>query len=237
MFTSHISPTNHSKLVKLVGQRCEVRCKIDGILSKSLWDTGAMVSVVSRKWLSANVPDAELRDVRELLDEPLELRTANKNSLPYSGWVEMQFELTSGGAKLSVPFLVVDSEIDRPIIGFNVIIEILKNKDFSLIDELVSAMDVDKKKAECVVSLLESIIERDFVSEVKSDKRNMTIPAGHAVKIKGRVKTENIDAPIPVIFEPDELREWPESLTINEKVLMLCRGQQCVCISVKHQSA
>ena len=168
-----------------------------------------MVSVVSRKWLDLNVPDAELRDVRELLDEPLQLRTANKKSLPYSGWVEMKFELASG-AHLRVPFLVVDSDIGRPIIGFNVILEILKNKEFSLIDELVCAMDVDKEKAECVINLLESIVEEDYVSEVKSDKRNVTIPAGHAVKIKGRVKTENVNSTIPVIFEPDELSEWPE---------------------------
>ena len=87
MFASHISPSNHAKLVKLVGERCEVRCRIDSILSGSLWDTGAMVSVVSRKWFNENIWDAELRDVRELLDEPLELRTANKKSLPYIGWL------------------------------------------------------------------------------------------------------------------------------------------------------
>ena len=140
-----------------------MRCKIDGIVSESLWDTGAMVSIVSRKWLDRNFANAQLRDVCELLDEPLQLRTANKKPLPYSGWVDMKFELASG-AHLRVPFLVVDSDIDRPIIGFNVILEILKNKEFSLIDELVSAMDVDKEKAECVVNLLESIIEEDFVS-------------------------------------------------------------------------
>ena len=142
----------------------------------------------------------------------------------------------ASGAHLRVPFLVVDNDIGSPIIGFNVILEILKMKDFSLIDELVSAMDVDRVKAECVISLLEAIGEDDFVSEVKSDKRNVTIPAGHSVMIKGCVKTENIDSEIPVVFEPDEVNQWSESLQISEKVLMLRRGQQRVHINVINTS-
>ena len=98
--------------------------------------------------------------------------------------------------------------------------EMLKKKDFSLIDELVSAMDVNKEKVGCIINLLETIVDEDFVSEVKSDKRNLVIPAGQSIKIKGRVKTENIDSPIPVIFEPDEVSEWPEVLKINESVLL-----------------
>ena len=135
-----------------------------------------------------------------------------------------------------MPFLVVDSDIGSPIIGFNVIIEILKNKQFCLIDELVSAMDVDREKVGCMINLLESIVDEDFVSDVKADKRNRTIPAGHSVKIKGCVKTENIDSPTPVIFEPDEVSEWPESLKINEKVIMLHRGQQRININVINTS-
>ena len=102
--------------------------------------------------------------------------------MPYSGWVELSFQLSSG-VVLRVPFLVVDTDIERPIIGFNVIIEMLKHKEFSLIDELAYAIEVDKKKAECVINLLDTISEDDFVSTVKSDKRNIIIPAGLSMKI------------------------------------------------------
>ena len=50
------------------------------------------------------------------------------------------------------------------------------------------------------------------------------------------MKTENINSPIPVIFEPDEVSEWPESLKVNEKILMLRPGQQRVHINVINTS-
>ena len=92
MFRSHISPSNHAKLVKLVGEKCEIRCKIENKVTQSLWDTGAQVSVVSQKWLDEEVPEAKLRDVKELLDEPLRIQAANKKSIPYNGWVELSFQ-------------------------------------------------------------------------------------------------------------------------------------------------
>ena len=89
MFRSHLSPTNHKKLIKLVGEKCLVRCNISGIPSRSLWDTGAMVSAVSKKWLRKHFRDMPIRDIDELLSEPLRVQAANKKSLPYSGWVEL----------------------------------------------------------------------------------------------------------------------------------------------------
>ena len=231
MFRSHLSPSNHCKLVKLVGEKCLVRCKVAGIPSRCLWDTGAMISVLSKRWLKTMLPHEVIRNIEELLSEPLRVQTANKKSLPYSGWVELSFELSTG--VLRVPFLVVDSDIEQPIIGFNAI---MKNNAFDLIDELSEAMNVDKEKAEVVVNLLSVINEDDSLSVVKSEKRNVTIPAGQSMSIKGRVKVQGLESTDPVVFEPDEIGEWPEALKINEKVLNLHRGQQRVSINVINTS-
>ena len=80
-----------------------------------LWDTGAMVSVVSKKWLGRNFPGTNIRNIEELLDEPLRIKTANKTVLEYSGWVELMFKLESDTEELAVPFLVVDSDIDTVV--------------------------------------------------------------------------------------------------------------------------
>ena len=42
-----LSPREQSKLIRLVGRRCLVKCFLSGISTEALWDTGAQVSLVS----------------------------------------------------------------------------------------------------------------------------------------------------------------------------------------------
>ena len=74
------------------------------------------------------------------------------------------------------------------------------------------------------------------LSSVKSDKRNVVIPGGHVVKIKGRVKVADLHSTVPAIFEPDECQNWPEELRITEKLVTLHRGQQKINLSVVNTS-
>ena len=46
--------------------------------------------------------------------------------MPYIGWVELNFRLLSSKEELAVPFLVTDQSLDTPIIGFNMIEEIVR---------------------------------------------------------------------------------------------------------------
>ena len=141
MFKSHITPTNHQRLIKLVGEKCIVNAKISNVPSKCLWDTGAQISVVSRRWLRKHFPSVKMRPIEELLNEPLLIRTANKTLLCYSGWVEFMFEVDS--VQLPVPFLIVDTDIERPIIGYNVIKEMCKLKDEGTVEWLCRNLKVE----------------------------------------------------------------------------------------------
>ena len=47
---SPISPKNHNKLLKLIGSKPKINFELNGIKCKGLWDTGSMVSLVSRAW-------------------------------------------------------------------------------------------------------------------------------------------------------------------------------------------
>lgn len=116
MFKSHLKPASHRKLIKLVGRRCEVRCQLNGLKTKGLWDTGAMISGVSRNWLSEWFPDAEVKDISELLEQPLDVRSANQGKMPFEGWVELSFQMSTGPS-IQVPFLVLSGDLSTPIIG------------------------------------------------------------------------------------------------------------------------
>ena len=118
MFNSHLTPAKLTKLVKLVGEKCNMDCELAGEKRSCLMDSGSQICGVGSDWLKENLPGEKIRDISELLDEPLLVRTANKSVLPYRGWVSLPFKF--GNIELDVPFLVCDSKLERPIIGFNV---------------------------------------------------------------------------------------------------------------------
>ena len=100
----------------------------------ALWDTGAQVSVMSEAWKSQNLPDAKIHPISDLLkgNEILDLRTANGSKIPFQGWVEVSLNLcdpkgqTSESDEVIVPVLVSSNVVQRLIIGFNAIVEIMR---------------------------------------------------------------------------------------------------------------
>jgi hypothetical protein len=59
----------------------------------------------------------------------LEINAANGTAIPCTGWVELEFRLLSSGREettVMVPFLITSEELNYPIVGYNVIKEIVK---------------------------------------------------------------------------------------------------------------
>ena len=107
-----------------------VKCLIQGKEVEALWDTGSQVCVVSRKWQQTHLPLEVLRNVEELLGagEGLILEAMNATDIPFGGLIEVRFKLAGDDTiadELRVPVLVEQKEQEYPIIGFNVIEEIL----------------------------------------------------------------------------------------------------------------
>ena len=125
---SNLTPKEEIKLIKLVGQKCIVNCYLDGVESKVLWDTGAEVALISQIWLDENFPEQEIKDVSELLGHELFLKVANNSKLEYLGYTEIVFKICDGAELLMVPFLVIEEEVSMPVIGYNVIEEIVKGE-------------------------------------------------------------------------------------------------------------
>ena len=149
-FISHLTPQQHETMVGLVGKRCTVKGEINGHSVEVLWDTGAQVSIVSREFLRRNFPGVVVKEMSELLITELNLTAANGSEMPYIGWVELNFRLSSSKNDLKVPFPVTEQYLDSPLIGFNVIEEIVKdsNGDVALNQAITSSFtDLDSQTA------------------------------------------------------------------------------------------
>jgi hypothetical protein len=61
-----------------------------------------------------------------LFDEKLVIRAANGDELPFEGWIEILIETCQPAGPLRVPFLVTELDMVRPILGYNVIAQIVE---------------------------------------------------------------------------------------------------------------
>ena len=106
-----------------------MKFQLNGSHTISLWDTGAQMSIISKQTLTELCPESCLRSIAELIDGELNLSAANGSDISYNGWTEIEFQLsnsTKHDPVIQVPFLVTESPMEHPIIGYNVIEEVLK---------------------------------------------------------------------------------------------------------------
>ena len=76
--------------------------------------------MLSKDFVKQNFPSIVVRDISELIGStPLDLKAANGQKLPFTGWVDIDLELCTNNisCKIKVPFLVAKYDIDLPIIG------------------------------------------------------------------------------------------------------------------------
>lgn len=87
----------HSPVISLVGRQCLVECYLHGQQIQALWDTGSQVCVIDELWKQEYLPEVPLKDVSNILEAPntLNLVAANGIDLPYIGYVEVTFRLSS----------------------------------------------------------------------------------------------------------------------------------------------
>ena len=58
-----INDRTRKKLIKLIGDKPMVSCRLGGKEVEVLWDTGSMVSLVDRRWIKKNVPETKIYSV------------------------------------------------------------------------------------------------------------------------------------------------------------------------------
>ena len=236
VFSTHITPKEKTKVAKLIGKKCIVLCKLNGVETPVLLDTGAQVSIISLQELKHCFPETKLNKIEDLLSAgtKLELTTANGKVLPYLGWVDIECELkgdNKGSSTISLPMLVTDSILDHPIIGYNVLEQLISSGTDEIVSALSSSLpNVKDENLNCLVESIRSGND-SYLCPVKVGKRNVIIPAGQSKKIICRVNAGFMDRGTPVIFESDVMDSLPNGIEIEESLLYL-KGGNCVKVNV-----
>ena len=219
-----------SKMIRLVGRKPMVNCHLDGKIFDMLWDTGSMICLVSRRWLKKHFPGKKIESVSDFLEregvKELKLTAANATEIKLDGVVVVQFSLKEGEEGFAVPMLVTSENLAQPILGYNVIEDLILNG--SLDNRVALQLALRGERGPVEIDSLAAVMEErannpDFITNIKTSK-TITVPAGRRVKVRCRVKAVGDDDEQTVYFQP-KLVEGDDELIVSETVCNLKRGK------------
>ena len=208
-----------NRLVKLVGSKPLIDCEIGGVKAQVLWDTGSQISTLGVDWVEENFPEAEIRPVSDFLEEGenVKFTAANNTEVPMIGCVVLDFSI--GKYSFPVPFLVTESKLARPLIGYNIIkIYIKKAAPEDVISLLVGSIrDVDEGKVKTMINLINEndADDDDFLGDLRTTKP-CVIPANSFARIRCRVKGDVKGLDMKFLCSEPCIAEWDDELVVTE---------------------
>lgn len=188
------------RVAKLIGRKCLLKCILSGYIVIVLLDSGAQVSIIDKSWKHKYLPQNEVRPLSELIgSQPLDLTAANGGPIPYDGWVELTFNLPGNedpNLAIRVPFLVSCASLARPILGFNVIEELILGHEsdievVAVIGQLLrGAMQIENEQAETIVDLIQTPAPDQRHAVVRVGRQDIVLRPGHVTRIKCKVPAD-----------------------------------------------
>ena len=218
-----------ARLVRLVGEKPVLNCTLSKELTEALWDTGAMVSMVSSKWLQENLPDVNPMSISNFLEgDNLSLCAANNTKVGVEGIVVLDFGI-GDNYKTPVPFVVTNDNLAQPIIGYNVIEEVIKS-DVKDLPEMLkkSCPKITDKNVNPLVNLIRAGSPGE--EEVKVARRTI-LPPRSRCRVKCKTKLSGSEPVQSVVFSPDLL---DDELEFAECVTKLKMGSPNIQIVVSN---
>ena len=185
--------------------------------------------------LEETLPGTAVKDISELINVGLDLTAANGTKIPFIGWADVRVRLpspTKEGQEVHVPLLVTVDRLEMPILGYNGIEELVKMDSqegespsgFGILSSLKAAfVDGGESQLEALINLIQAS-DDDYLCGVRTPNRDTVIPRGQAVKVSCRANTSPVLTNLPVLFEPDELSQWPTGLKIHETLKTVKKG-------------
>ena len=143
----------------------------DKNLWEGLWDTGSMVSLVNLDWVKTEFNDIQIDSIESFVGDKSPLKTANNTEMKIIGTLTFGFSIPNLQNRFTVPFVVASNDIANPVIGFNIIIEILvkgnSSDSFNPILNIFSNMKYSK--TELITNLIQKNSKiSDVTGTVKS---------------------------------------------------------------------
>lgn len=211
-------PTSRNRVAQLIGKRCMVSCAMNGVPLQMLLDSGAQVTMVGRAWVEEALPTVNIQPLSSLFpDQPLEVSAANGTTVPFDGWAYVDLQIRSkshGHIDIQVPILISQSCVNGPLLGSNVIAEMIKqNKEqVDITAILKEAMSLSEQTVETLISILQILSPDETPSPcpVRVGKKGLTIPAGQICEVRCRVRAWPQGG--TMLFEPSLENNCPEGL-------------------------
>ena len=224
------------KLIRLVGERALCNLYLNGKNVQGLWDTGAMISMVNRRFLKENFPDVKVHSISEFTGDDLLLTTANRSEMQVDGVAVLKFGLEESQDLFLVPFLVSADELSDPIIGYNAIEHLVLNYKgkLNLPESLMNAMAcLNLEKAESMVNLIQEGGEIAELSSAARLDKNLVVYPNMVEKVRCRIKDLQFSgANKLVVFSPLEEVCVESELAIFDSTQLLKSHRKFVDIMV-----
>ena len=189
-----------------------------------------------------------LHDISDLLlDQELDLKAANGTEIKYIGWTPIEFRLSNSCEenKITVPFLVTETDIDPPIVGFNVIELLIRgglNQQSgieTLLNEMIATFtDSSPDNVKAFVDFI-SVSTPTELCILKTEKKMVVIPKEAVIEVTCHANTGPLERKTPVLFEPLSEFELPYGLALSETLLCADKGSSSrlnvkVCNTTNH---
>ena len=220
------TPTSR-RLAKFIGAKALARCDLNGLTVDALLDTGAQVSMIDRSWKKKYIPDAPVRPLSEIFDnEELEIQAVNGGVLPFDGWVLIAVSFAGNSAlsqSIMVPFLISSINLERPILGFNVLEEVVQDRPAELLPALTTLLSDSISASVDQVELLVNFIQTDKPSTcpklLRTGNYDTAVPAGQVAWVKCQIPSPVDQSDPLLLFEPEENNAHLTELEIAEGLL------------------
>lgn len=221
-----------------------VSCLINGVPLEMLLDSGAQVTMVGRAWIEKALPDVKIQPLESLFsNQSLEISAANGTEVPLDGWAEIDLQICSenhGHVAIRVP-LLISQNCNSPLLGSNVIAEIIKeNTDkgdkVNVTAILKEALSVTESTIEALVSALQlTAPDETPACNIRIGKKGVTIPAGKICEVKCRVRGWPGDG--TMLFQPSQENNCPEGLELFPALIDVPSGSsKCTKIPIQNST-
>lgn len=199
------------RVAQIIGKKAILKCHIQGFAVTALLDSGAQVSIIDCKWKNKYIPDQALRPLSAIVDGgDFNVSAVNGEPLPFEGWVELIVNLPGNddpSLAIQVPFLVGKMPLERPLLGFNVVEEIIRGKKdteqglCAFAELLKMALDIKGEQANAIVSFIQEQPHVNSGAIVTVGPKDVVLPPGQVAHIKCEVPVGLKCSESVVLFE------------------------------------
>ncbi|XP_073805423.1 uncharacterized protein [Danio rerio] len=229
--------SSQNRVAELIGSKCLLKCNINGYAVSALLDTGAQVSIIDQAWKRTYLPDQHLRPLSDIMgSKPLHVLAVNGDVLPFDGWVEATVNLPGNSdpqLAVQVPFLVGKMALERPLLGFNVIEQLVKGQTngpnvlTTIATLLMGAMEIGDEQAEVIVNFIQTQKPScDTETIVKVGCQDVVIPSGQLAHVKCQIPVDFDLLEPTILFESNVDNQQLERLDIGDGLLEVCGRQR-----------